>query len=289
MESHRKVELGMFWDGRVEREVARETSEPRKRIHTDLLWREIHKVINAEQHMRILDAGAGTGRFSIPLARLGHQVVHLDISPGMLDCARRDAQGLDTIAFVQGSVDDLSRFPDGNFDLVLCLDSPLSFCFHAYETALGELVRVARRTLILCVMNRTGVITEGGINFDLEHYGRLKTVPPVYETGDLEVTEEMLSIRSTLLPSWHAFRPAEIRMLLEKNHCRVERLYAPGTLARFTDPELLCKLFENQEAYLNFLNFEESFDSEPDLLGVGAIGAGGLLVTATKCSLPTLP
>ena len=73
-------------------------------------------------------------------------------------------------------------------------------------------------------------------------------------------------------------------MLLEEKRCRVERLYAPGTLARFTDPELLKKLFENREAYINFLDFEESFDSEPDLLGVGAVGAGGLLVTATKRS-----
>jgi 2-polyprenyl-3-methyl-5-hydroxy-6-metoxy-1,4-benzoquinol methylase len=37
----------------------------------------------------ILDAGAGTGRFSIPLARRGFQVTHLDISQGMIDTARQ--------------------------------------------------------------------------------------------------------------------------------------------------------------------------------------------------------
>jgi len=36
----------------------------------------------------ILVAGAGTGRFSIPLARQGFQVAHLDISQGMIDTAR---------------------------------------------------------------------------------------------------------------------------------------------------------------------------------------------------------
>src|SRR5262245_30312143 len=109
------------WDERVEREHEREAVYPGKKVHTDLLWRAIHRIIGHRRNLRILDAGAGTGRFSIPLAQAGHALTHLDISPRMLDAARKQAEqkGITSVTFVQGNVEDLSRFPDGAFDLVL--------------------------------------------------------------------------------------------------------------------------------------------------------------------------
>lgn len=283
MRKDHQSQLKSFWDARVERELKREEDDPRKKVHTDLLWREIRRCIGTEKSLTILDAGAGFGRFSIPLAEAGHKVVHLDISPKMLQAAREisKSHGITNIDFVQGSIDDLSKFEDDSFDLVLCLDSPLSFCYDSYEAALGELIRVARSTLILCVMNRSQVITEG-VNFDLKHFGRPKTLLEVYDTGTLLVTEELRRLQPTLMPSWHAFRPDEMEGLLEKNGCRVERTSAPGTLARFVDPELLKQLLENEEAYESYLEFEERYDSDIYVLGIGAPLAGGLLVTARK-------
>lgn len=42
----------------------------------------------------VLDIACGTGRVSIPIARLGFAVTGLDIVPGMLDLARRKSAGL---------------------------------------------------------------------------------------------------------------------------------------------------------------------------------------------------
>ncbi len=276
--------LRAHWDERVEKEQERETAHPAKRIHTDLLWREIGRAIGNRQGLRILDAGAGAGRFSLPLARAGHRLTHLDISPGMLDAAgKRAEQGRITgIDFVEGSIDDLSRFPDNEFDLVLCLDSPLSFCGDRYAAALAELLRVTTGPLILCVINTLGVIAEGGVNFDLEHFGRLTTTLDVYATGRLDVTEELRQFVPTLMPTWRGFRPVELRALLEQQGSAVERVSAPGTLARFVKPELLTKLFEDIEAYQQYLDFEERFDADETVLGIGATRAGGLLVTAQK-------
>lgn len=44
---------------------------------------------------RVLDAGCGTGRVAIELARHGIEVVGVDVDPAMLDTARRIAPGLD--------------------------------------------------------------------------------------------------------------------------------------------------------------------------------------------------
>jgi ubiquinone/menaquinone biosynthesis C-methylase UbiE len=273
-----------FWDGRAEREAAREEEDVRKQVHTDLLRREIRRAIGDRAGLRILDAGAGTGRFSLPLAARGHRVTHLDLSPAMIGRARAAARasGIEGIEFVEGSVVDLSRFADGSFDVTLCLDSPLSFCHDRREDALDELTRVTRSSLVLCVMNLLGVCLEDGGLFDLTQYGRLVTLPVVHATGTLDVTEEMLRRAPTLVPSWHAFRPDELRELLERRGWRVERLTAPGTLARFTPPELLLRLTDDEEAYREYLDFAERLDADPDVRGLGAARAGGLLAVATR-------
>jgi SAM-dependent methyltransferase len=271
------------WDERATRETERESVNPRKQIHTDLLWREIRKRIGDRNNLSILDAGAGTGRFSLSLAASGHKVTHLDLSSRMLEVAaeKSEALGITGIDFVQGSIDHLARFGERSFDLVLCLDSPLSFCYDNYEAALGELVRVARSQIVLCLMNKLGVISEGGMAFDLQHFGRPQTVLEVYETGTLLVTDELKRLQS-LTPSWHAFTPDEIRRLLEARNCDLERISAPGTLARFISVEQIKKLLTERASYESYLDFEETYDAEASVLGVGAQGAGGLLVTVRK-------
>jgi SAM-dependent methyltransferase len=276
--------LREFWSSRAERERRREEDDPAKRVHTDLLRREVEAAVGETPGRRILDAGAGTGRFSLPLARGGHRVVHLDVSPTMIESARRAAGDLGdgAIEFVEGTIDDLSRFPDGSFDVTLCLDSPLSFCHDRHEAALDELTRVTSDVLVLCVMNRTGVVLEDGGFFDLTHFERLRTLPDVYETGSLEVGGELLRLQPTLVPSWHAYRPEELLELLERRRWTVRSLWAPGTLARFTDRELLTALLGRPDDYASYLAFADRFDRDPAVLGVGAARAGGLAATATR-------
>ncbi len=43
--------------------------------------------------LRLLDVGCGPGLYALPLARLGHEVVGIDVSPAALDHARRLAEG----------------------------------------------------------------------------------------------------------------------------------------------------------------------------------------------------
>lgn len=66
---------------------------------------------------RVLDFGCGAGRLSQALAAHADEVVGVDVSPPMLEMAR----SLDPpakCAFVLNETSDLSRFPDGHFDLV---------------------------------------------------------------------------------------------------------------------------------------------------------------------------
>ncbi|UCC16550.1 MAG: methyltransferase domain-containing protein [Dehalococcoidales bacterium] len=89
---------------------------------------------------RILDAGCGTGIFTIDFLKSGAIVTGLDISRGMLLNANT---GLKDMAFsaIQGDMLNLP-FPDGVFDKTISITA-LEFIEDA-QTAVNELFRVTR-------------------------------------------------------------------------------------------------------------------------------------------------
>jgi len=68
-----------------------------------------------------LDFGCGAGRLTLPLARRATRVVACDISPTMLDHARRNAasEGLNNVSFLE--TEELARLDEAQFDFVCSL------------------------------------------------------------------------------------------------------------------------------------------------------------------------
>jgi SAM-dependent methyltransferase len=70
---------------------------------------------------RALDVACGTGKSTVPLARLGYEATGCDLSPAMVRIAR---ERLDGGAFVA----DMRSLPGaGPFDLVTCLDDSVNY------------------------------------------------------------------------------------------------------------------------------------------------------------------
>ena len=90
---------------------------------------------------RILEVGAGTGRYSIALAREGFDVAAVELAESNLAILRRRGAGLSNLDACQGDALDLSRFPDGAFDLTLLL-GPM---YHLYDR--GDAVAALREGL----------------------------------------------------------------------------------------------------------------------------------------------
>jgi 2-polyprenyl-3-methyl-5-hydroxy-6-metoxy-1,4-benzoquinol methylase len=91
---------------------------------------------------RVLDVGSGDGAYSIRAAQLGANVTGLDISPMMLDAARRRAEAAGvSLEWLEGRAEALP-FPAASFDVVIAV-TVLCWVSDA-SAAVQEMTRVLR-------------------------------------------------------------------------------------------------------------------------------------------------
>jgi ubiquinone/menaquinone biosynthesis C-methylase UbiE len=118
--------------------------------HIDMTFLKKH--LSKNKNIKILDAAGGTGRIALPLAKAGYQVTLCDLSPGMLEVARKKMlkQGVaNNVTFFECDICTMS-FPDESFDFVLCYGGGIK--------ALKELARVMKKKgrISMCISNRCG-------------------------------------------------------------------------------------------------------------------------------------
>lgn len=138
-----------WWDAKAPKE---DTDTIDTVLNKSLRWKELNRHLNGIK--TILDIGGGTGSFSIPLAKRGFEVTHIDLSNEMLQIAKRKAKGIKNIKFFQGNAINLKQFQDLSFDLVLNMDGAISFCGSDAVKSIFEACRLTRKIAVLTVSNR---------------------------------------------------------------------------------------------------------------------------------------
>ncbi len=115
---------------------------------TDMTRETIETEKMGSEKKKILEVGAGTGRYSIALAKEGHEVDALEYTEHNLEImnGKIAGEGMSNIRTHNGTALDLSRFEDESFDMTLVL-GPM---YHLYtgedkQKAMEEAIRVTKQ------------------------------------------------------------------------------------------------------------------------------------------------
>jgi SAM-dependent methyltransferase len=105
---------------------------------------ELVKELGITNGMQVLDLGGGDGTTALPAARLGADVVVIDIARNLVEAGTRRAaaEGIDNVRFEHGDASHLDGVADDSFDLVLTIFGAM-FAPDPFATA-AEMVRVTR-------------------------------------------------------------------------------------------------------------------------------------------------
>ncbi|MBD1919803.1 class I SAM-dependent methyltransferase [Microcoleus sp. FACHB-831] len=82
------------------------------------------KIEGSPAKVKILDVGAGTGRNTLPLARLGYKLEVLELTPAFVEQLQKAAEEENlTVKAMQGDIlDPLVRLRPSNYQLVICVE-----------------------------------------------------------------------------------------------------------------------------------------------------------------------
>ena len=216
---------------------------------------------------RILEVGAGGGRFTKELADIARRIVVTDISPLKLQRNKRNAQAFG----YEGAIEDWREcdmrdlrphFGDGEFDAVVCYGGPLSNVSDGRFQAIRELVRVTKPggKLFLSAKSLWGTVHE--------HLPSILKVDPrmnreIVETGDLG--PDTVDVVSRF---WHAYRADEFRAFIEDAGGEVLVMSASDCLSS-TWKDLLYIWREDKKTWKHLLELEIEACREPGSLDMG--------------------
>ncbi len=106
---------------------------------------------------RVLDAGCGAGQMTQELARRGARVVAVDISPSLLDVARRRLPD-DLAEMVHFEAGDMLSHEWGRFDHVVAMDSLIYYSASEIGGALAELAERTDGRIVFTAPPRTPLL-----------------------------------------------------------------------------------------------------------------------------------
>lgn len=103
-----------------------------------------------QQGMRIMEIGAGTGRYSHSLAAKGYQVDAVELAEHNIEIFKQNTLPNEPVTITQGNAIDLSDFESNTYDITLLL-GPM---YHLFTTedklkALSEAIRVTKKSGII--------------------------------------------------------------------------------------------------------------------------------------------
>jgi 2-polyprenyl-3-methyl-5-hydroxy-6-metoxy-1,4-benzoquinol methylase len=228
-------------DGRLFRSNAQKTEYLTTIRYFDLLF---------NPNSNILDACAGTGRYSFYLADKGHSVTACDLSEHNVNIIKTNPTAHKLSDTMVCDVMDLSRFADNSFDVVLCMGALYHYPKDEDKRrAVSECVRICKKggIVALAYLTEIGCIYSG-LNEDAGNIGDLL----LCREGKLEIG------------IFYATTPSAIENIATE--CGLKKAHNIGTDGIiYAAAEKLNKASDDN--FNKYMEFHYSICENPDVVG----------------------
>jgi len=236
-----------------------------KEIYDKITWRYIEPYLPTSGV--VLDAGGGTGKWSVPIAKKGLKVILFDISQEMLNVASGNVKENDVDNLVSFRKGDICCMPfaDRTFDFVLAEGDPISYCSNP-NLAIKELGRVLKPNCYL----------SAGVDSLHSTLRRMLNQPNVdFERFDQIYREKRIYAKNWGFHCW-LFTPKDLKKLFTRCGFRVVKIVGkPVMLMSGLETEAALK---EPAMAQKVLDIEMKFCEEPSIVGYG----GHLHIVARK-------
>lgn len=208
--------------------------------------------------MRVLEVGAGTGRYSLALAKQGYKVDAVELVPHNIDIMRQNVTQQCDITIREGNALDLSFLTDDTFDITLVL-GPLYHLFTPEDKAraIAEAIRVTRPrgTLFFAYCMCDATIIEWGF-----HQGNILSA---IEKG--MVDPETFRCVSDPALVFEISRREDIDAMMAR--FPVQRLHYVGTDMLANHMRAVVDAMDD-DTFAAFLRYHFTICQRPDLVGI---------------------
>lgn len=215
----------------------------------------IQEVIKGRKNLNIIDIGAGTGRYSIPLALQGHNITAIDLVKKNVSTIKLKKSNVKAI---QGSALNL-KFEDNQFDIAL-LFGPIYHLF-SHEDKLKAILEAKRvlkpngYLLIMYLSNEYAVITYAFKEGNLQK---------VLAEGKLD---ENFNCQTSVSDLYSYVRLEEINKLKDEANLQRYKIIGVDGATDYIRPTINKLSEEDFEIYKNY---QLSICERPELLGASS-------------------
>jgi ubiquinone/menaquinone biosynthesis C-methylase UbiE len=257
------AQVAAFYDCYGEQEWDRLSKNPAALVSFHIHQHYLKKYVKSTDS--VLEVGAGAGRFTIELAKLGAVITVGDISSEQLKLNQKYAVKYQSETSVssrlQLDITDLSMFEAATFDVVVCYGGALSYVLEQASIALDEMLRVLKPEgyLLLSVMSIVGTTQA---KFEV-----ITEIPNFTQLVDQVNGNGFLNGRTNNGHQLKMYRAKELKQLCQSHQCQIMAMSASNYLSLNRNKFLEEML--TTDAWANFLRWELDFCAEDGCLDSG--------------------
>lgn len=216
----------------------------------------IHEYLKEFDNPKIIDIGAGTGKYSIKLADEGYDVTAVELVKHNLRVIEKNSN---KVKVYQGNATDLSRFKDESFEMVLLFGPMYHLCTNDEKIkALNEAKRVCKKNgyiLVAYFMNDYCIIRYGFKENNIKEEIKNKNIDKDYK------------IKHWIDNLYSPVRIEDIDYYNKKTNLKRIKIITPDGPSNYIR-DILNKM--DEETFNNFIDYHLKTCERLDMIGSAA-------------------